>query len=125
MSLPTGWCKVVVPVGVDPQLPGIYQWSVEGVGVYVGKYKYPSRPLVEYERNLMKIMEGRPYKALKPEGFRPIHLALYEAIQSGKLITLTIIENGPVAALTVRRDELIRERGTLNGQQARSRVSSI
>jgi len=30
--------------GVDVRLPGLYEWHIEGVGSYIGKYKRIRRP---------------------------------------------------------------------------------
>ncbi len=108
------WYTVRVLDGVDLNLPGIYEWTIEGVGTYIGKYTRISRPLREYQRNIAKIRLKHPYRPKNPEGFRRIHRALAEA-QGGK-VTLTILENVAPEILNAREAELIRERGTLNGK---------
>ena len=43
--LPAIWPhKVEVREGVDPSRPGIYEWMIDGVGLYIGKYKLINRP---------------------------------------------------------------------------------
>jgi len=103
--------------GVDLDLPGIYVWEIEGVGTYIGKYTRRTRPLLEYERNVIKILSGRPYRPQKPTAFRRIHRELHAAHVEGRQITLTILENCMPSDLTRRERELILERGTLNGRQ--------
>jgi len=64
------WFELVVLPGVDRNRPGLYEWIIEGVGSYIGKYTHFSRPYREYDRNVQKILTGRPYRPRKPEGFR-------------------------------------------------------
>jgi hypothetical protein len=108
------WFKFVKLDGVSLQKPGLYEWSIEGIGVYIGKYSRSRRPLKEYGRNVQKLIEGRPYRHSNPDGFRRIHRALEEARRRGNRITLTILENVTPSELHRREQELIRERGSLN-----------
>ncbi|AXV15800.1 hypothetical protein CYG48_08890 [Neorhizobium sp. SOG26] len=115
--LPKGWYLLYIADGVDPDRPGIYQWEIEGAGVYIGKYTRRSRPFLEYERNVIKILVGRPYRPQKPAAFRRIHRELCAAHLEGRAIKLTILENCTPEQLSERESELIRDRGTLNGRQ--------
>ncbi|TIV95596.1 MAG: hypothetical protein E5V85_20430 [Mesorhizobium sp.] len=114
-SLPPNWYSYVLTENVDETRPGIYEWHIDGVGSYVGKYTWISRPKKEYERNVVKLLSGRPYRPKKPGGFRRIHRELLDAHRLGRAITLTILENVDPGLLTLRERELIAERGTLNG----------
>lgn len=125
MSLTAGWYKLVIPDGVDPDMPGIYEWEIAGVGRYIGKYTHRSRPFSEYERNVLKIINGLPYRPSKPDRFRSIHRALHLAHQSGRAIKLTIVENCTPENLTSRERELIKERGTLNGRNGKQAVAEL
>jgi hypothetical protein len=51
----------------------------------------------------------------RQNSFRRIHRELAEAVRQGRRVTLTILENPPEGELGRREQELIRERGTLNG----------
>lgn len=113
-NLPAQWYTLVVNEGVDISLPGIYEWRIERVGVYIGKYRRITRPTREYGLNVIRILNNRPYRKSKPTGFRPIHLALARAVTEGIPVVLTILEN-VLIDINKREDELIRERGTLNG----------
>lgn len=115
--LPQNWYTLIIGDGVDPNLPGIYRWDIEGAGVYVGKFTHRSRPFLEYERNVAKMISGRPYRPQKPNAFRRIHRELHAAHVAGRQITLTIVENCSVSSLTARERELIVEVGTLNGRE--------
>ncbi|MEI9403563.1 hypothetical protein [Mesorhizobium argentiipisi] len=111
-----GWYTYVLNENVDEMRPGIYEWHIAGVGTYIGKYTWISRPKREYERNVLKILNGRPYRPQKPTGFRRIHRELFDAYRNGRQIRLTILENVEPALLAKRESELIAERGTLNGR---------
>lgn len=115
--LPSNWYSLIVVDGVDPNLPGIYQWEIEGGGIYIGKFTHRSRPFGEYERNVLKLLAGRPYRPQKPAAFRRIHRELHAAHIEGRKITLTILANCLPSELGLRERELIAERGTLNGRR--------
>jgi hypothetical protein len=123
-TLPINWFSLVVAPGVDTSMPGVYQWEIEGVGLYVGKYTHFSRPMVEYERNVIKMLNRRPYRPKKPTAFRRIHRELYAAALAGIAVKLTILENCQPDRLTARERELIAERGTLNGRAGRYQIAA-
>jgi hypothetical protein len=105
----------VVVDGVDLARPGIYEWTIEGVGTYIGKYKRISRPQRAYARNVANLLAGKPYRKSKPYQFRGIHHALAEAVRHRRHVTLTILENPAAWKIDSRELELIAERSTLNG----------
>ncbi|HEX9753345.1 MAG TPA: hypothetical protein VGA46_07865 [Methyloceanibacter sp.] len=117
--LPTGWYDYIIADGVDENRPGIYEWRIEGVGSYVGKYTWISRPKSEYEKNVLKILNGWPYRPQKPEKFRRVHRELERAHREGRRITLVILENVDPMRLDQRERELIAERGILNGRNSK------
>jgi hypothetical protein len=116
--LPPDWFTHVVADGVDPNRPGIYEWRIDGVGVYIGQYGRIRRPTKEYGRNVARLLMGQPYRSGTSAGFRPIHRALADAVQKGRGITLTILENAEPDNINRRERELTAERGTLNGSTA-------
>lgn len=113
-KLPDGWYEFVVPPDVQLDRPGIYEWAIDGLGRYIGKYKWINRPRLEYGRNVNRLLAGKPYRKSKPGGFRLIHTALFNAWRDGRQIRLTILENVDPANIDAREQELIRERGELN-----------
>lgn len=113
-SLPKDWFTYIVPSDVDVDLPGIYEWHIEDVGIYIGRYSYITRPIQEYTKNVRNLLNEQPYRPANPFGFRHIHLKLAEAVRMNRKITLTILENVDVHRLHARERELIKERGTLN-----------
>jgi len=44
VRLPVGWFTFVGVEGVDCDVPGLYEWKIDGVGTYIGKYISISRP---------------------------------------------------------------------------------
>jgi len=82
--------------------PGIYRITIRGLGSYVGRYTRASRPIKEYQRNVQKLLDGRPYRPGNPTGFRYVHHALYSAVVEGRDIVFEIIENVDVSKLNER-----------------------
>jgi len=119
VRLPAGWYDYILTDGVDEKKPGIYEWRIEGAGSYIGKYTRISRPKIEYEKNVLKILNGWPYRSKKPEKFRRVHRELERAHREGRRITLVILENVDPFLLNQRESELIADRGTLNGRNPR------
>lgn len=123
--LPKDWHTYVLTEGVREDRPGIYEWRIEGVGVYVGKYTRISRPKKQYGRNLFNILNSKPYRPRNPNGFRRVHRELERAYRERRTITLTILENVSPAELNRRERELIVERrANLNGPVAGLQISN-
>lgn len=115
VELPDLWFTLTVHDGASLDLPGIYEWRIEGVGSYVGRYTRGTRPTREYSRNVGNLLGGRGYRAGNATGFRRIHLALADAVRAERGIELRILENPAAWEIAARERELIAERGTLNG----------
>ncbi|MEH6718872.1 MAG: hypothetical protein V7704_08340 [Aurantimonas endophytica] len=109
------WFDIVVESGVTPDLPGIYEWRIDGVGSYIGKYTYSRRPLKEYSRHVRSQFEGGHYRPQNKDGWRRIHRELYQACLEGRKVTLVFVENCALSTLNERERAHIRDRGTLNG----------
>jgi len=112
--LPVDWYVYCVERGVDVDRPGIYEWRIDGVGSYIGRYGRVRRPTKEYARNVVRLLNDKPYRKNKPHGFRRIHFELAKAVKAGTHIKLLILENVGPEVIALRERELIRERGTLN-----------
>jgi hypothetical protein len=84
--------------GVDPDKPCIYMWSWPGYA-YFGKSADMRRREFEYNNNLRKMEEGKPYRKSNPDGWRAIHRGLrlagkmQEARAKGYEIVLTLLQN--------------------------------
>lgn len=82
-------------LAVDPSImheAGIYQWLIEGVGVYVGKAKVLRHRVRAYPNNVRKMIEGRPWHGNPKRDYREIHKALRKAYDNGTRITVTVLE---------------------------------
>lgn len=108
---------VMANEGVDAERPGIYAWEIEGVGVYIGRYTRSNRPLGEYDKNVSRLLRGEAYRPNKPDGFRAIHRALAEAVQSSRRVILRLVENCRIEDLDSREQYWISTlgQGDLNG----------
>lgn len=71
---------------------GIYQWSIDGVGVYVGKARILRRRIRDYPRNVRALIQGRPWHGNPLKEYRGIHRALREAHDLGTPVTVTVLE---------------------------------
>jgi hypothetical protein len=69
LILHSDWYREIKVPGVRPDLPGIYEWRIEGAGCYIGQYTHVWRPQREYEMNVRRILAGLPYRKNKPQGF--------------------------------------------------------
>jgi len=65
-----GWYREIAAPGVDPELPGLYEWRIDGVGIYVGQFTHASRPRREYGLNVGRLLAGRPYRKATPNNPR-------------------------------------------------------
>jgi hypothetical protein len=118
--LSNDWYTLLVAEGVDTRKPGIYQWII-GSDSYIGKYSDIGRPTRHHGRIVERKRTDKSYRKGNPNGFRRVHLALYEAIEGGQKIELHILENVEPEHLHERESELIRRlRPTLNGPAALS-----
>ncbi len=107
LNLHPDWYEEISVPGVDPALPGIYEWRIEGVGCYIGQYTRSSRPRREYGKNVANIEVGRPYRKGNPNGFRKVHHSLHKAMKTHKRITLTIFENCIDKVVRNRREQAL------------------
>ena len=82
---------------------GIYEWRIEGVGLYVGQSRRLASRLREYPNNVRKLIAKAPYRKGKPDGFRAIHKSLMDAHERKIAVAFSVLE--------------ICERGDLNAQE--------
>jgi hypothetical protein len=101
--------------GIDEAKPGIYKWTIDGIGSYIGKYKSIRRPKEQYRQNVRRLLQGGDYRKSKPGAYRRIHRELAQALLDGRKIELRILENVDPAKINARERELIRLYGSLNG----------
>ena len=101
------WYERKVNDGVDLKQPGLYEWRIESVGVYIGQYTRGRRPNREYALNVARLAACQPYRKAKPDGFRHIHRALADAVNRGLPITRTLLENQTSKELRNAREQVL------------------
>ena len=79
--------------GVLPDSPLLYRILINNRICYIGCANTARRPQVAYSRNVKRMIEGKPYRKNKPEGFRLIHRRLFEAVQNGENVLIELIRN--------------------------------
>lgn len=85
--------------GVDQNRPLIYMWEIwaaDGtiLGRYVGKASRGARrPLSHYKRNVINILDGKPYRRGRPDGYRRVHRMLAQAMSCGHRVRLSLLTN--------------------------------
>lgn len=86
---------------IDLNAPLIYLWEIfnaagDVVGRYVGKADGGDRrPMEHYKRNVIKLLDGRPYK--KGKSYRRVHYGLAAAVQAEHNIVLSYLCNVPAS----------------------------
>ena len=112
---PPPWALLVVPA-VENNISGIYSWTVDGVGTYVGKSRNLGNRLREYPNNIRKLTLKLPYRKSKPSGFRKIHRELLSGILTRRVVKCQIIELCDCSKLAERERYWIGKIGSLNGR---------
>lgn len=83
----------IVDAGFDLTASGIYEWQIEGVGIYVGKAKSLRRRLKHYPDNVRRMIDGLHWHADPTKKYRRIHEALRQAYEAGVRVHVVILEN--------------------------------
>lgn len=94
-----------LPSDVDPNAPLVYRFAIPALDVvYHGTAEHGALgPRRDYGRNIERMLRGLPQStAPGEEPYRPIHYAMYEAVQGGYGIELTLVENCEPARLVAR-----------------------
>ncbi|CAN5770802.1 hypothetical protein BH10ACI4_BH10ACI4_39000 [soil metagenome] len=107
--LKSPWYTYVVAEGVDVRKPGIYVWTIEGRGSYVGRYKSIARPTREYADTLRKMLQEDRRRKATPGTYRRIHHELKSAYEEMRPITLTIRANANASDSVRIERELVAE----------------
>jgi len=71
---------------------GIYEWRIDGAGVYIGKAKCLRKRIRAYPNNVRRMMNGRPWHGNHAKDYRPIHHALRQAYVSNAVVSVAVLE---------------------------------
>ena len=114
VALKSPWYTYIVGEGVDVRRPGIYVWTIEGRGSYVGRYKSIARPTREYADTLRKMLQEDRRRKATPGTYRRIHYELKSAYEEMRPITLTIRVNASASDSERIERELVAEYSAVN-----------
>lgn len=112
-TLRENWFLRDIADHIDLNAAGVYEWRIDGVGVYVGKAKKLKSRLQAYPRNVRRMLEGLPWHGNPERQYRRIHHALRQAYEGGTMIRVTVLEvcdpkeraNREIAWIARRREE--------------------
>lgn len=91
-ALREGWYVREIEDTIDLDLPGIYEWRIEGVGVYVGKALRLKSRLRAYPNNVRRMLLGLHWHSDPTRDYRPIHHALRGAHDTGTVVVVRVLE---------------------------------
>ena len=92
LKLRQGW-YLIVTQGFDLDKPGIYEWRIGDIGLYVGKAKRLRRRIRDYPNNIRRMIEGLPWHGNDAKQYRGIHYELRTAYDAGVEVRVQILEN--------------------------------
>lgn len=113
VTLRDGWFISEFAAHVDLAGSGIYEWRIEGIGLYTGKARKLSSRIHAYPRNLRNLIAGKPWHGNPTRSYRPIHLALRDAYEQGRRVTVTVLEmcnSQPETRLSLERQWIAKRR---------------
>lgn len=87
-----GWYVREIEETLDLDLPGIYEWRIDGVGVYVGKALRLKSRLRAYPNNVRRMLQGLHWHGDPTRNYRSIHHALRDAHEAGTLVVVRVLE---------------------------------
>lgn len=74
-TLREDWYAREIEAALDLDQSGIYEWRIEGVGVYVGKALRLKSRLRAYPNNVRRMLQGLHWHSDPTRDYRPIHHA--------------------------------------------------
>lgn len=105
-----GWYVREVEANLDLEQPGIYEWRIEGVGVYVGKALRLKSRLRAYPNNVRRMLQGLHWHGDPTRDYRPIHHALRAAHDTEAVVGVRVLELCSPEARNEREQHWIRLR---------------
>lgn len=92
LVLRSDWFRRDIDGELNLDQPGIYEWRIEGFGVYVGKALRLTRRLSHYPNNIRRMLQGLPWHGNSARDYRTIHHALRQAYEKQLAISVTVLE---------------------------------
>ena len=92
ITLRENWYTRQIDASFDTKLAGIYEWRIEGIGIYVGKARELHSRIGNYPNNVRRMMEGLPWHGDPTKKYRPIHHALRRAYDEGLEVSVVVLE---------------------------------
>ena len=86
------WYTEVLTPGVDDKQPCLYEWRIEGVGVYIGQCENIKRPRSQFGGTLFDLLNRLQYGKSQRDASQRFHQELRKALGI-HAITLTLLEN--------------------------------
>ncbi|WP_174285623.1 hypothetical protein [Sphingomonas bacterium] len=96
------WFHLIVDASVNMDGAGVYQWSIEGEGLYVGKAKVLRKRLRDYPQNVRSMIEGRFWHGDPTKDYRAIHHQLRKAYDAEICVVVTVLETCDAAVRSER-----------------------
>ena len=103
-GLKENWFSIAAP---PENCPGIYEWKIEGVGVYVGQATRLASRMRAYRNNVRKIINKLPWRKGSKREFRLVHHALRDAHDAGTPVMFSVLEICPAQLLNEREPHWI------------------
>ncbi|WP_419694407.1 hypothetical protein ACN2CC_28110 [Mesorhizobium muleiense] len=110
LALRSDWYRRDIDSGFDLDLPGIYEWRIEGVGIYVGKALRLKRRLAHYPNNVRRMLQDLPWHGNPNRDYRGIHHALRRAYEHQIVTSVAVLETCSREARSEREQYWIRQR---------------
>jgi hypothetical protein len=86
------WYRRSIDATLNLDQPGIYEWRIEGVGIYIGKALRLKRRLAHYPNNVRRLIQGLPWHGNPAKDYRAIHHALRDTHEEKILVSVTVLE---------------------------------
>lgn len=101
------WYRREIDASLDLDQPGIYEWRIEGIGIYVGKALRLKRRLAHYPNNVLRMIQGLPWHSNPTKDYRAIHHALRRAYEEKLSVSVTVLETCTADVRKAREDHWV------------------
>ncbi len=104
------WYAVICDDQLSLDSPGIYEWRLTGIGVYVGKALKLRRRIRAYPNNVRRMLIGLPWHGNAMKDYRTIHHSLRRAFDESLPVAVVILENCDAGVIAARERSWIAQR---------------